>query len=84
MVSIASSGRVVANWEITPVFSFRGYFRIEGHPTGTSPKGFGDSSRFPARLKLLRSALFDPSAKRQLRVEGPIPSNRVANPDSRS
>ena len=28
---------MVANWEITPVFLFRGYFRIAGHP---GPEGW--------------------------------------------
>ena len=31
---IAGSGRIVGDWEVTPVFSFLGYFPMAGYTTG--------------------------------------------------
>jgi hypothetical protein len=28
---------MVGDWEVTPVFTFRGYFLIDGYPTGILP-----------------------------------------------
>ncbi len=54
----AGPGRIVNHWEITPVFSFRGYFPMEGYPTGTqnsacagSMRGLGDNAPIESFLR---------------------------------